>query len=317
MFFNLRLNLKLLKRYLLISFSILTYSSLQAQNAVENKDYEKLRFALTTYSFNDLLLGNVKDPKHPNYTLLDLVDWCYQQKIEAMDMTGYYLPGYPDAPTDEYLYKLKKKCFDLGIDICGTGIRTNFASSDVSERKQDIERTKKWIIVASKLGAPILRVFIGDAPQGYENKTEEVFNWTIDALKTCAEYGKQHGVIIEVQNHGDLLKTAADCKKLINGVNSEWLGLKLDMGNFKILDPYKDIESVKDLAVSWQLKESVLGDGSSAKADYKRLIQIIKGSNYNGYIPIETVRKSKDYNPFERIPQFINELKTAELNLKP
>jgi sugar phosphate isomerase/epimerase len=308
---------KLFKKLLLIAVILVLCNGLFAQKSIKKIQPSDLRFALTTYSFNDILLGNVKDPKHPNYTLLDLVDWCYQQKIEAMDMTGYYLPGYPDAPTDEYLYKLKKKCFDLGIDICGTGIRTNFASSDVSERKQDIERTKKWIIVASKLGAPVLRVFIGDVPEGYEQKQDEVFAWTIEALKQCAIYGKQHGVIIEVQNHGDLLKTAADCKKLINGVNSEWLGLKLDMGNFKILDPYKDIESVKDLAVSWQLKESVLGDGSSAKADYKRLIQIIKGSNYNGYIPIETVRKSKDYNPFERIPQFINELKTAELNLNP
>nr|WP_234461975.1 sugar phosphate isomerase/epimerase family protein [Pedobacter segetis] len=231
-------------------------------------------------------------------------------------MTGYYLPGYPDAPTDEYLYHLKKKCFDLGIAICGTGIRTNFASSDAEERAQDIERTKKWIIVASKLGAPVLRVFVGDLPAGYKNRTDDVFNWAVEALKICADYGKQNGVIIEVQNHGDLLKTAEDCKRLIKGVNSEWLGLKLDMGNFKVSDPYKDIESVTNLAVSWQLKESVLGDASFEKADYGRILKTIANSNYRGYIPVETVRNSKDYNPFDKISKFINTLKAIQLASK-
>jgi sugar phosphate isomerase/epimerase len=233
-----------------------------------------------------------------------------------MDMTGYYLPGYPNAPTDEYLYHLKKKCFDLGIAICGTGIRTNFASNDAEEILQDIQRTKNWVIVASKLGAPVLRVFVGDLPVGFENKEDDVFKWTIEALKICADYGKQNGVIIEVQNHGDLLKTARDCERLIKGVNSEWLGLKLDIGNFKVSDPYKDIESVTNLAVSWQLKESILGDGSLEKADYGRILKIVANSNYNGYVPIETVRKSKDYNPFKQIPQFINELKSAQLKSK-
>ena len=123
-----------------------------------------IKLALNAFSFNDVLMEK-GTPEKPAFTLFDLLDWCAEQNIDAIDITGYYIPTYPEVPSDEYIYELKRKAFKLGIDISGTGIRNNFADPDPAVRAADVERAKKWIIVAEKLGAPVIRLFAGCYPQ--------------------------------------------------------------------------------------------------------------------------------------------------------
>jgi sugar phosphate isomerase/epimerase len=218
------------------------------------------------------------------------------------------------VPTDEYIYELKHKAFKLGIDISGTGIRNNFADPDPAVRAADVERAKKWIIVASKLGAPVIRLFAGAVPKGYENKWEEVAGWMIECYKECAAFGEKHGVIIGIQNHGDMLQTAEQCSYVMKKVNSKWAGIILDTGNFKVADPYADIAATIPYTVNWQVKESVLGNTSEVKTDYARLIRIIKESGYRGYLPVETLKlvgRPKPYDPFTLVPAMIKELRAA------
>jgi sugar phosphate isomerase/epimerase len=268
---------------------------------------------LNAFSFNDQMTGKGQKDNKPTLTLLEVVDWCATQNIEAIDVTGYYFPGYPEVPTDEYIYELKRKAFKLGIDISGTGIRNNFASPDPKVRAADVELAKKWIIVAEKLGAPVIRLFAGEIPKGYENKWDEVAGWMIECYKECAAFGEKHGVIIGIQNHGDMLQTAEQCIKVVKAVNSKWAGIILDTGNFKVADPYVDIETIIPYTVNWQVKESVFGVNSPIKTDIPRLMKIIKKSGYRGYLPVETLTvKGIPSDPFNTVPALMKDLK-AEL----
>ncbi len=284
-----------------------------AQSAKKEKPQSHVKLALNAFSFNDLLLAKAT-PEKPAFTLPDLLDWCALQNIEAIDVTGYYFPGYPEVPTDEYIYALKQKAFQLGIEISGTGIRNNFASPDPAVRKADVELAKKWIIVASKLGAPVIRLFAGAIPAGYENKWDEAAGWMVECFKECAAYGEKHGVMIGIQNHGDMLQTAEQCIKVYKAVNSKWAGIILDTGNFKVKDPYTDIETIIPYTANWQVKTSVFGNASTVGMDVNRLMNIIKKSGYRGYLPVETLKmKDKPYDPFVLVPIFMKELK-AEMN---
>ena len=293
--------------------SLTTTTSL-AQTFGNGKNQAHIKLALNAFSFNDVLMTK-GTPEKPAFTLFDLLEWCAEQNIEALDITAYYIPTYPEVPSDEYIYELKRKAFGLGIDISGTGIRNNFASPDPKVRIADVERAKKWIIVAEKLGAPVIRLFAGEIPKGYENKWDEVAGWMIECYKECAAFGAQHGVIIGIQNHGDMLQTADQCIKVVKAVNSKWAGIILDTGNFKVADPYADIEAVIPYTVNWQMKESVLGNTSEVKSDLIRLMKIIKKSGYRGYIPVETLKlvgKDKPYDPFVLVPQFMKDLYAAK-----
>ena len=269
--------------------------------------------SLNAYSFSDLLSAKDARDKQQVYTYFNLLDWCATHKIKALDPTAYFFPTYPEVPSDEYIKKLKDRAAQLGIVLTGTGIRNNFASPDPKVRAEGVELAKKWIIVASKLGTPVLRLFSGEIPKGYENNWKEVADWMIDCYKECAIQGEKYGVKIGVQNHGDMLQTAEQCIYVLKGVNNpKWVGLIVDTGNFKTSDPYKDIAEVVPYAINWQIKESPLGIGGSQKTDYVKLIKIIKDGGYKGYLPIETLLvRGVPYDPFALVPPMLKELEDA------
>jgi sugar phosphate isomerase/epimerase len=286
---------------------------LYAQKNKKPIKQEQIIFGLNSYSFNDLLLAKSSRDNQPLYTFFNLMDWCATQHIKAIDLTGYYFPGYPEVPSDEYINQLKAKAAMLGIAISGTGIRNNFASPDPAVRAADVELAKKWIIVASKLGAPVIRLFAGAIPVGYENKWDEAAGWMIECFRECAAFGEKYGVKIGIQNHGDMLQTGEQCIKIMKAVDSKWAGIILDTGSFKTEDPYLDIEAVIPYAINWQVKESIFGTSKDVRVDCIRLMKIMKKGGYKGFVPVETLlMKGRPYDPFTLVPQLMKELEEAK-----
>ncbi len=241
----------------------------------------RVRLALNAYSFNKPLSGGAM-------TLKDVVHFCAQHGIDALDATGYYFPGYPKVPADESIYSLKKEGFLNGVTICGTGVRNDFAVPDATSRESDVRMVKDWIEVAAKLGAPLIRVFTGRRlPEGYS--FDRVLEWMIPDFQECAAHGGRHGVVVGLQNHNDFLKTADETIRVVNAVRSEWFGVILDVGSLRQKDPYAEIEKLLPYAVSWQLKENVGYGTKEVPTDLRKVKAIIDKGDYRGFLPIETL----------------------------
>ncbi|GEO10083.1 sugar phosphate isomerase/epimerase family protein [Segetibacter aerophilus] len=279
---------------------LLNTTSSTAQTSPAQGVGSKLRVSLNAYSFNEPLTKKTM-------TLDDLLNFCAENNFDAVDLTGYYFPGYPAVPEDEYIFHLKQKAHRLGLDISGTGIRNDFTNPDKGKRKDDTKLIKKWIECAAKLGAPVIRIFSGlNIPEGHT--WDEVTTWMVKDMKECADYGKQYGVIVAIQNHNDFIKTAEQAQKIIEQVNSDWFGLVLDIGSYRTGDPYKQIEQTAKYAVNWQLKELMFLDNREQKTDLQKVISIIKASGYRGYVPIETLGAG---DPKIKVPVFLAEVRKA------
>lgn len=240
-------------------------------------------------------------------TIEELIEFCAQVGFEGIDLTGYYFPGYPNTPTDEYIYRIKRKAHLSGLSISGTGIKNDFAQLDPEKRKKDIQLVKDWILVASKLGAPVIRIFSGvDIPKGYSWET--IATWMAKDIQECVDYGQAHGVIVALQNHNDFIKNAQQVKDLFKMVDREWFGLVLDIGSYQQGDPFPQIKETIPLAVNWQLKEEMYLDGKAVKTDVSKILNLILASNYRGFIPIETLGKG---DPKLKVTQFYKEIKEA------
>ncbi|MPR35360.1 sugar phosphate isomerase/epimerase family protein [Salmonirosea aquatica] len=122
-----------------------------------------LKLSCNIYSFNDPL-------RKSEMTLEEVFKFCSDIGFAAVDPTGYYFPGYPAVPADEYVYEIKKKAFLMGLDISGTGVRTDFSNPDAGKRAADVELVRQWVEVAAKMDAPVLRVFAG---KGYLRETQK------------------------------------------------------------------------------------------------------------------------------------------------
>jgi len=80
---------------------------------------EKLKISLNAFSFDKPLHAGTM-------TISDLLDYCARIGFDGVDLTGYYFPGYPAIPTDEFIYEVKKKAYRLGLGISGTGVKNDF-----------------------------------------------------------------------------------------------------------------------------------------------------------------------------------------------
>ena len=257
-----------------------------------------LKTSLNAYSFNQALMSGKMD-------IDGLLDFCAKQGFEAVDITGYYFPGYPKPPSDDYIYHIKRKAFGLGIEISGTGVRNDFTHTDKAKIEESMDLVKSWIDVAAKLGAPVIRVFAG-VQEPAAGTRDTIEKQVIEQMKICTEYGKRMGVIVGMQNHNDFIKTGEQALKIIKNVNSEWFGIILDIGSYRIGDPYKQIADTAPFAVNWQIKENMFVDGKEQITDLKKIITIIKASGYKGYIPIETLGAG---DPLVKVPAMLEAVK--------
>ena len=294
-----------MKSLMVIPLAASNLSLFASQSASQPTSFNhKFRISLNLYSFNQLLSEGKID-------LFDMLDFCAKYDFDAIDPTGYYFPGYPEVPSDEYIYKFKRQAFLLGLNISGTGVRNDFTYTDSAKRNEDIALIKKWIVVAAKMGSPNLRIFAGTTNhEGYSR--EQVFEWMARDIKECCDFAKDYGVMIAIQNHNDFLKTAADVNQIIEMVNSDWLGLNLDIGSYRVNDPYEEIAKNIQHAITWQIKENVWIDGKETPTDFVKLLKIIKKGAYRGYLPLETLGKG---DPYQKVPILFKKVESAMLAL--
>lgn len=256
--------------------------------------------SLNAYSFNEELLDGT-------LSLNGLFQFAAQTGFSAVDLTAYYIPGYPEIPSDELLYEIKRKAFRNGVSLSGTGVRNDFTVNGQEELASEIEHVKQWIVSASKLGAPNIRVFDGKAQQ--TTKPAEILKkQVVDAFRECARFGSKYGVSVAFQNHNEFIVSADDIIDIIHKVNSEWFGLMLDTGSVSGPDPYGEIDRLIPYATTWQLKEKVQSGIGSAPVDINRILELIRKHQYHGFIPMETLGEG---DPKEKIKALFEHYQNA------
>lgn len=287
----------------------------------------KARFTptLNAYSFLEQLNANLADASK-GIDLFGVCDFCVKHDIEAVDLTGYFFPGYPKPPSEEYIAGIKRYTHDRGITISGTGVKNDFATADKAVRAEGVALTKLWIEVAARLGAPVVRVFAGPQqknPKDWQGAAggasrDEVEKWMAEALRECAEYGEKFGVIVAVQNHGDFLSTGPEHVSLLKRVDHAWCGALVDTGKYFTADPYADIAMMVPHAVNWQIKETVGSSLKTPPTDFKKLAKIIHEGGYRGFVPIETLAMGrKDYDPAAEVVKVLAAMREAIAELGP
>ena len=290
-----------LTRSIAIASSALAFTpaAALASGEVKRKAGVKIKLGLNSYSFNRPLMAH-------EMTLEDVIDYCAAHNIDGVDTTGYYFPGYPKAPSDEYIYNLKRKAYYNGVTISGTGVRNDFTLADAASRKAQIQLVKDWVDVSQKLGASFVRVFSGPSiPNG--SSFDKVLEYMIPAFQECAEYGKNHGVIIGLQHHDDFLKTAEQTIRVVKAVDSEWFSLVLDVGSVRQSDPYEEIEKLVPYACTWQIKELVYVNGKETPIDLARVRKIIDKVGFRGFVPFEALGRGKP----EEVTAFLDKVRRA------
>jgi len=267
----------------------------------------RLRLSLAAYSFRQYFKdGRDKAEQEPDAAkqidLLQFIDFCAVHNCEGAELTSYYFPRNTDR---EFLLNLRRHAFLQGITISGTAVGNNFTHPEGPSRQSEITLVKKWIEHAAVMGAPHIRIFAGSMPRG--SNPGEAKKFCITAVEECARAAADKGIFLGLENHGGIVAEPKDLLEIVRAINSPWVGINLDTGNFHTDDPYRDLELCAPYAVNVQIKSEIRRRGGGTEpADLKRMIDILRKANYQGFVALEYEAAP---DPWKEVPVLLKQLR--------
>lgn len=267
-----------MNRRTLLKSAALSLPALSLSAGVETGSGKpRLRSAICAYSFRDQL-------KDKSMSYEDLVRLAVDLNVDGLDMTVYWFP----STSDSFLLPLRRLAYRSGVEIYSISVRTNMCQPTADLQAKEIADIHKWIDAANKLGASHIRVFGGTVPK--TNTEDQAAGWVVEVLKRSADYAGSKGVILGLENHGGITAKASRILEIIKKVDSPWVAMNLDTGNFQE-DPYTQIEMCVPYAANVQVKENIKINNATQKSDWARIVGMLKKGSYKGYLALEYEEK--------------------------
>ncbi|MDR1816905.1 MAG: sugar phosphate isomerase/epimerase [Puniceicoccales bacterium] len=249
-----------------------------------------------------------------------VIDKAAALGVEGVDVLHRQL----ENEQNDYLQRIKRHAFLNGVDLICLSMHQNFVSQDAERRKKQIAHTLHCLEIAARLGIPSMRINAGrwgtiksfdelmknrgiePLPAGVTD--EDGFAQAIDGIRQCLARAAELGVILALENHWGLSGTPEGMLRIHDAVNSPWLKLLPDTGNF-LEDPYDKLAKVFPKACYVQAK-TYFGGGEwySLDLDYKRIVRQLRAADYCGYIGIEFEGKAP---ADEGVPKSVQLLRDA------
>jgi sugar phosphate isomerase/epimerase len=271
-----------------------------------------VRFAVSTYSY-----WHLRGEKYP-----------IEKVIEAAARLGFdgveILHRQMDSEAPAYVNRLKQAAFRHALALPMLSIHQDFVSPDPAEREAAIAHTRRCLELAARLGIPAVRInsgrwntirsfddlmrVKGEEPPlpGYTD--EDAFAWCVESIRACLPDAERLGVLMAVENHWGLTTRVEDLLRIYRTVDSPWLGINLDTGNFPG-DPYEGIERLAPHAVIVQAK-TYYGGGEwyTLDLDYRRIAGILRRAGFQGWVSLEMEGKEP---PETAVPKSLAMLREA------
>lgn len=270
----------------------ISVAQLATANEPAPADHRPNRIAVSTYSFWRFL----DDSK---LSIEQCIDEAAKMGFDGVEILHMQMESEEPA----FLQRLKRRAFLNGLDLCGFSTHQTFLSPDSAVRQKNIDHTIRTIELAYALGIPTIRVNTGRwgtskdfdelmANRGIEPRLEgytddDGFGWVIDSFEKCLPAAERCGVTMGLENHWGLGRTPEGVLRIVDAVNSPWLQVTLDTGNF-LEDPYDRLEQLAPRAVFVQAK-TYHGGGIwyALDLDYPRIAELLRRHNYHGYVSLE------------------------------
>ena len=272
----------------------------------------KYKFAIATYSY-----WHFREPK---ISVQEVIDHAAELGADGVDVLHVQM----DNETPEYLRFLRERAENKGVELICLSIHQDFVDPDKEVRDRNIDHTIHCIELAKELGISYIRLNSGRwnttssfdqlmADRGIEPilpgfTEDDGFDWCIGSIKECLPAAEKAGVVLALENHWGLTRTPEGLLRIVNAIDSPWLGALMDTGNF-LEDPYDKLEQIAAQTVFVQAK-TYYGGGEwyTLDLDYPRIAQILEKNDYQGYISLEFEGKE---DPNTGVPKSLRSLRKA------
>ncbi len=272
------------------------------------------KIGVSTYSF-----WQFNGPKE-NSPIEDCIENAARMGFDGIE----FLLVQMQSEENSYLQKLKRQAFHAGLDIMGFSTHQGFVFPEKEKRDAEIQKTIRQIELAYRLGIPTMRLNTGRwgtsgsfdelmANKGIEPVLEgytedDGFKWVIDAIGQCVPVAEKCGVVLGLENHWGLGRTAKGVLRIVNEIASPWLQVTSDTGNF-LENQYGQLEMMAPQTFLVQAK-TYFGGGKwyTLDIDYPRVAEIFRKAGYRGYVSVEFEGKA---DPMQAVPKSLEMIREA------
>jgi len=269
-----------------------------AETHSDSNKKPRLLSSCCAYSYRELLSTD-------KMTYEDFILKAVELGLGAVDMTVYYFktidPGHLDS--------LRNLAYKNAVAFSGAACNATMVKTDAAARADALVQIKKWVDVADRLGASHLGIFAGDLPTGVT--TQQAIDWSVETMKAGCDYSGEKGIILGVEDHGNITSSANVCLEIMERVNSPYAGINLDITHFAATaaqDAYAQIAACMPYATVSHIRDH-WDDGKPL--DMERVWRIYADAGHKGYMAVEYSPEGKGEPAITGAPKLI--AKTIEL----
>ncbi len=234
-------------------------------------------------------------------SITEFVRACKELDCDGVDF-HQRLSGDPETALPE----IEKALKEIDIELSGFSLSNNFTGDD---RAEQIEKVKKGIELAAKMGAKHSRIFGGHLASNDPEELKKDMGLVIEAVKEVVPVAEKHGIILCIENHGGVPGRGEEVVEVIEKVGSPNFKATVDLGNFlgaeqqaidgtKLTAKYAGYVHVKDMKIlpldseeghkparaEWKTKSTVQGEGD---VDLTGCLKVLKEAGYDGWLALE------------------------------
>ncbi len=236
----------------------------------------------------------------PEWEWPKILDFAQQHGFQAIELRG--LMGNMDLPSapvfaPDRIAQTKAEINAHKLKIACVSSSATLYYEEPEKRAKELADARRFIDLASTLGAPYVRVFGGKAPSDKDpSPSEAVKSRVASGLHELGSYAGPKNVTVIIESH-DHFTSSATLKDLMQAANSEHVGLLWDAHHTFATSNEQPEDTVKQLG-RWirhtHLKDSV-GTGEDRKyvltgrgnVPIQRQIEALESIKYKGFFCFE------------------------------
>lgn len=236
----------------------------------------------------------------PAWEWKKILEFAQQHQFAAIELRG--LQGNMDLPSHpifaaERIPQAKSEITAAKLKIACVSSSANLYFEDAAKREKELSDARRFIDLASSLGAPYVRVFGGKAQDDKNPAPDDATKARVAAgLHELGKYSGPKNVTVIIESH-DHFTSSATLKNVLKAADSEHVGLLWD-AHHTFATSNEDPEfTVKELG-QW-IRHTHLKDSTGSGEDrhyvltgrgnvpVQRQIKALQGINYKGFYCFE------------------------------
>ena len=203
--------------------------------------------------------------------------------------------GIEFGSTESFRKECKQKSEESGISLCCIATSCCFANPETNS--EVINDAHKAIDLAGDVGAPCIRVFGGQIPEG--TTREAAIDLMIKSMQTIANHAAERTVAVCTETH-DAWTNPEHLAEVMKRVNHPAIALNWDIMHpvrvakvtideaFQTLKPWIKHVHFHDSTTN-EKGGCVLAPIGTGEVDHRRAVELLKASGYNGFMSGEWI----------------------------